>query len=47
MLLKFGLQYVIRRVQENQEGLNATHELLAYADGDSISGALEINPENK
>jgi hypothetical protein len=43
MLLKFGLQYVIRKVQ----GLNATHELLAYADGDSILGALEINPENK
>jgi len=34
LLLNFALQYAIRRVQVNQCGLklNATHQLLAYAD---------------
>jgi hypothetical protein len=34
LLSNFGLEYTIRSIQENQEGLklNKTHRLLAYAD---------------
>jgi hypothetical protein len=40
-----GLQYVVRKVQGNQEELklNVTHQLLAYLDNDNLLRKNTIN----
>jgi hypothetical protein len=52
LLSNFALEYAIRKVQENQVGLqlNETHQLLAYADdlnllGDNIDASKEVGLE--
>ena len=49
MLFNFALEYAIRRVQVNQDGLklNGTHQLLSYADDDNIlGGSIHTVKEN-
>ena len=49
MLFNFALEYAIRRVQVNQDGLKlkGTHQLLAYADGvNTLGGSIHTVKEN-
>jgi len=49
MLLNFALEYAIRRVHVNRDGLklNGTHQLLAYSDNVNIlGGSMHILKEN-
>ena len=50
LLFNFALEYVIRRVQVNQDGLklNGAHRLLAYADDVNIlGGSVRTVKENR
>jgi len=49
MLFNFALEYAIRRVQVNQDGLklNGTHQLLTYADDVNVlGGSIHTLKEN-
>ena len=49
MLFNFALEYAIRRVQVNQDGLklNGTHQILTYADDVTIlAGSIHTLKEN-
>jgi len=49
MLFNFALEYAIRRIQVNRDGLklNGTHQLLAYADDINIlAGSMHTLKEN-
>ena len=48
LLFNFAVAYAIRRVQVNQEGfkLNGTHQLLVYADDNTLGGSMQTIKKN-
>ena len=49
LLFNFALEYAIRRVQVNKDGLklDGTHQLLAYSDGvNMLGGSIHTVKEN-
>jgi hypothetical protein len=49
LFLSFALEFTIRKIQENRDGLelNGTHQLLVYADDvDLLSGNISIIKRN-
>ena len=48
LFLKFALEYTIRRVQVNQDGLklNGTYKLLVYTDVNILGGSVHTIKEN-
>jgi len=49
LLFNFALQYAIKRVQVNQDGLtlNGTHQLLVYANDNILGGSVHALKENE
>jgi hypothetical protein len=48
LLFNFALEYAIRRIQANRQGLklNGTHQLLVYADGNLLGGSIHAINKN-